>query len=37
MSLTLIRDPDSQNCINHIDMMYYHIQELVENKKLDIK
>lgn len=36
-SLTLIKDLESQNYIKNIDMIYYYIQKLVENEKLDIK
>lgn len=36
-SLTLTRDPKSQNCIEHIDVMHHHVQELVENRELAIK
>ena len=36
-SLILTRNLESQNCIKHIDVIYHHIQELVENRKLAIK
>ena len=36
-SLTVTQDPESQNCIKHIDVIYYHIQELVKNVELAIE
>ena len=36
-SLTLTRDPESQNCTKHINVIYHYVQELVENGKLTIK
>lgn len=37
ISLTLTRNPDSQNCTKHIDVMYHYIRKLVENGELAIK
>ena len=37
MSLTLTKDSKSQNCTKHINVIHYHIQELVENRKLAIE
>lgn len=36
-SFTLTKNPKSQNCIKHINVMHYHIQELVENGELAIE
>ena len=36
-SFTLIKDPESQNHTKHIDVIYHHIRELVENEKLVIE
>lgn len=36
-SLTLTKNPKSRNCIKHIDMIYYHIQKLVDDGELEIK
>ena len=36
-SLMLTKDPESQNCIKHIDVIHHHVRELVENGKLAIK
>lgn len=36
-SLILTRDPESQNCIKHIDIIHHHIQRLVEDGELEIK
>lgn len=36
-NLTLIKDPQSQNCSKHIDVIYYHKQKLVEDEKLGIE
>lgn len=36
-SLTLTKDPESQNCNKHIDVMHHHIQELVEKRELRIE
>lgn len=35
-SFILIMDPKSQNQIKHIDVMYHHVSELVEDRKLAI-
>ena len=35
--LTLTRDPESQNCTKHIDVIYHHVRELVENRELAIE
>ena len=35
--LTLTKDPENQNCTKHINIMDYHIQELVENRELAIE
>lgn len=35
-SLTLIRDPKSQNRIKYIDVIHYYIQRLVEDRELAI-
>ena len=32
----LTRDLKNQNYIKHIDIKYYHIQELVEDQELEI-
>lgn len=37
MSLTLTKDPKSQNLKKHIDVMYYHIRRLIENEEISIK
>ena len=36
-SLTLIRDPESQNYIKHINVIHHHVQEFVENRELATK
>lgn len=36
-SLILTRDPESQNCTKHIDIIHHHIQRLVEDGELEIK
>ena len=36
-SLTLIKDPESQNQMKYINVMYYHIHGLVEDGELAIK
>ena len=36
-SLTLTRDPESQNCTKHIDVIYYHVHGLVEDGEISIK
>ena len=36
-SLTLKRDPESQNRRKRIDMMYHHIHRLVEDRKILIE
>ena len=36
-SLTLTRDPESQNRTKHINVIYHHIQELMENRELAIE
>ena len=36
-SFTLTRDPKNQNHIKHINIIYHHVRELVENEKLAIK
>ena len=35
-SLTLTRNPKSQNQIKHIDVMHYHVKRLVEDEELTI-
>ena len=35
--LTLTKDPKNQNRTKHINIIDYHIQELVENRELAIK
>lgn len=35
-SLTLTRDPESQNRTKHIDVMHHHVRGLVEDKELAI-
>lgn len=37
MNFTLIKDFESQNRIKYIDIIYYHIQGLIENGELGIK
>lgn len=37
MSLILTRDPESQNHTEHINLMYHHVQRLVEDRELGIK
>lgn len=37
MSLILIKDPESQNCIKHIDVIHHHILELMDDGELRIK
>lgn len=37
MSFILTKDSKSQNCIKYIDIIYYHIQELITNGKLGIE
>lgn len=36
-SFTLTKNLESQNQIKHIDVIHYHICELVKDKKLEIK
>lgn len=36
-NLTLTKDLESWNCTKHIDVMYYHIQGLVEDGELGIE
>ena len=36
-SLTLTKDPESQNRTKHIDVMHHHVRELVENGELGIE
>lgn len=36
-SLTLIKDLGSQNHTKYINLIYYHIQKLVENIDLEIE
>lgn len=36
-SFTLIKNPKSQNYTEHINVMYYHIEGLIKQKKLKIK
>lgn len=36
-SLTLAKDPESQNRSKHIDVMHHHIRGLVEEGELDRK
>lgn len=36
-SLTMIKNPESQNCITHINILNYYIQRLVEDRKLRIE
>ena len=36
-SLTLIKDPESQNYTKYIDVMYLHVRELMENGELGIE
>lgn len=36
-SLTLIKDLKNQNYTQHIDVIYHHIRELTEDRKLAIK
>lgn len=35
-SFTLTKNPESQNHTMHINVIHYHIQELVNNKELRI-
>lgn len=37
ISLTLTKDPESQNCTEHINVMHYHVQELIEDGELEIE
>ena len=36
-SLTLAKDPESQNCTNHIDIIHHNIQRLVHDEELRIE
>ena len=36
-SFTLTRDLESQNSTKHIDVMYHHVRELMENGELASK
>ena len=36
-SLILTRDPESQNYTKNIDVIHYHVKELLENGELAIK
>ena len=36
-SLTLTKDPESQNRTKHIDVMHHHVRELVEDRELAIE
>lgn len=36
-SLTLMKDSESQNCIKHINVIYYDIQGFVEDRELKIE
>lgn len=36
-SLILTKDPENQNFIKHIDIIYHHVCGLVEDGELDIK
>lgn len=37
ISFTLTKDPKSQNCTKHINIMHHHVQGLVEEGELKIK
>ena len=37
MSLTLTKDPESQNCTKHIDVMHHYMQDLLKKGELGIK
>lgn len=37
MSFTLTKDLESQNCIKHINVMYYYMQKLIEEGELGIE
>lgn len=37
INLILTKDPENQNCIKHINVMYYHSQKLVDDRELKIK
>ena len=37
ISLTLTKDPKTQNCTKQIDVMYHHVYELVEDGEILIK
>ena len=37
ISLTLTKDPESQNRTKHIDVMHHYVRELVENGELAIE
>ena len=37
MSLTLMRDPESQNRMKHIDIMYHYVRGLVEDGEILIE
>lgn len=37
MSLTLTKNPESQNCIKYIDVIHYSVQGLVEDRELWIE
>ena len=36
-SLTLTKDPKAQNRTKYINIIYYHIRELVKDRELEIK
>ena len=37
MNSILTRDPESQNCIKHINVIYHHVYGLVEDGEISIK
>lgn len=37
MSITLIKDPKSQNRIKNTDVIYHYVQELVKKEELGIE
>lgn len=37
ISLTITKNSENQNCIKHINVIYYYIQKLVEKGELGIK
>lgn len=36
-SFILIKNPESQNCTKHINVIYYYIQKLVDDRELGMK